>query len=155
VPLEALKTLLRVLTRLRPLAGEDMAKKVVPHLPEVVFHRQLLDLENKDLRNITKKDIEDVDLAMRSVLKTGLPSHSIHREQSDELCDKFCYAFALKCLRSPLQDKKFNGLAHIEESIDAITKVSLKTNTARPPPLTCPPFWRFRTARTSIGPPCS
>ena len=117
MPLEALKTIVKVMQRVRSIAGEEVTQSILPQLPALVFNRQLLDLETDNLRRVTKKDIEELDRAMRIVIVRGP-----NGERAEELCDKFCLAFALKCLKSPLQDKKFSGLGHIEESIDAITK---------------------------------
>ena len=116
MPLEALKAVVKVFQRLRSLAGEELLGRVLPQLPKLVFERQLLDLETDNLRRVTKKDIEELDRAMRAVLVRNATTG----EKPEEMCDKFCLAFALKCLKSPLQDKKFSGLAHIEESIEQI-----------------------------------
>jgi hypothetical protein len=117
MPLEALKLIVKVMQRVRGIAGDEVVQIVLPQLPALVFNRQLLDLETDNLRRVTKKDIEELDRAMRVVIVRGP-----NGERAEELCDKFCLAFALKCLKSPLQDKKFSGLGHIEESIEAITK---------------------------------
>ncbi len=116
MPLEALKAIVKVFQRLRALAGEELLNRILPALPKLVFERQLLDLETDNLRRVTKKDIEELDRSMRTVLVRNADTN----EKADEICDKFCLAFALKCLKSPLQDKKFSGLAHIEESIEQI-----------------------------------
>lgn len=115
--LEALKAMVKVVQRVRPHGGDSFFGVLLPQLPDLVFKRQLLDLETDDLRRVTKKDIEELDQAMRVVLRSSNTG-----ERPEEICDKFCLAFALKCLKSPLQDKKFNGLGHIEESIENIAR---------------------------------
>ena len=118
LPLECLRAAVKMLQRVRVVAGITMVERIIRPLPAAVFGRQLLDLETSDLRRVTKKDIEDLDVAMRVVLRTD----SAFSDRAEETCDEFCLAFALKCLRSPLQDKKFNGLQHIEESIESIAR---------------------------------
>lgn len=120
VSLDCLKATVKVFQRLRTVAGDTLLNDFFPLLPRLVFERQLLDLDTNDLRRVTKKDIEDIDRAMRLALRLNPPLPGL--EAPDDICDKFCFAFALVCLRSPLQDKKFNGLAHIEESIENIAR---------------------------------
>ena len=86
------QAVVKVFQRLRGLAGEELLGRVLPQLPKLVFERQLLDLETDNLRRVTKKDIEELDRAMRAVLVRD----AVTGEKPEEMCDKFCLAFALK-----------------------------------------------------------
>jgi len=124
-----IKSILDIMSKLRIFLSRDSEIDVfISKLPEVIFKKQLLYLEHKDLTRVEKKDIEDIDQIMRNLLPA---SYKYSHKEAETLCTKFCFDFSLKCLKSDIQDKKFNGLKYIEDAIDKLA--SDKAFAERPP----------------------
>ena len=112
------KSILDILSRLRIFLSKDTEIDLfISKLPNLIFNVQLLDLEHKDLRRVEKKEIEEIDHTMRYLLPS---SYAFTQREAESLCTKFCFDFSLKCLKSDIQDKKFNGLKYIEDAIDKL-----------------------------------
>eukprot|EP01091_Cochliopodium_minus_P001006 TRINITY_DN1088_c0_g1_i6.p1 TRINITY_DN1088_c0_g1~~TRINITY_DN1088_c0_g1_i6.p1 ORF type:complete len:2413 (+),score=944.25 TRINITY_DN1088_c0_g1_i6:3-7241(+) len=123
------KAILDLMSKLRIFVSRDNELDLfISNLPEVIFKVQLLNLEHKDLRRVEKKEVEEIDHAMRNLLSS---SYKYSNKEAETLCTKFCFDFSLKCLKSDIQDKKFNGLKYIEDAIDKLA--SEKAYAERPP----------------------
>jgi hypothetical protein len=112
------KTVLDILSKLKSFLSKDSEIDLfISKLPNLIFNVQLLDLEHKDLRRVEKKEVEEIDHTMRYLLPS---SYAFTHKDAESLCTKFCFDFSLKCLKSDIQDKKFNGLKYIEDAIDKL-----------------------------------